>query len=138
MYEHGRGVHKNDVEAVRWYREAAEQGDATAQFNLGGMYRKGAGIPKDDAKAAYWYHKAAEQGLAEAQGNLGMMYASGTGVSQDYIKAYMWISLAAAQRLERAASLLDDLQRDMTPSQIAQALARSRRWRPGSDTNENQ
>ena len=26
MYEYGRGVAKNDVEAVKWYRKAAEQG----------------------------------------------------------------------------------------------------------------
>ena len=31
----GRGVEQNDEQAVFWYRKAAEQGDATAQFNLG-------------------------------------------------------------------------------------------------------
>ena len=30
-------------------RQAAEQGDATAQFNLGVMYAKGEGVPQDDA-----------------------------------------------------------------------------------------
>ena len=31
MYDNGRGVAQNDAEAVRWYRKAAEQGDAGAQ-----------------------------------------------------------------------------------------------------------
>jgi TPR repeat protein len=30
MYGNGRGVPKDDMEAVRWYRKAAEQGDAHA------------------------------------------------------------------------------------------------------------
>ena len=30
MYGEGHGVTKNDVEAVRWYRMAADQGDADA------------------------------------------------------------------------------------------------------------
>ena len=47
MYSNGEGVPKNDAEAVRWYRMAAEQGDTQAQVNLGVMYSNGEGIPKD-------------------------------------------------------------------------------------------
>jgi TPR repeat protein len=36
----------NYAEAVKWYRKAAEQGDADAQNNLGWMYARG------NAKAA--------------------------------------------------------------------------------------
>ena len=35
MYEYGQGVGKDEVEAVKWYRKSAEQGDARAQCNLG-------------------------------------------------------------------------------------------------------
>ena len=35
MYGAGRGVPQDDAEAVRWYRLAAEQGEASAQYNLG-------------------------------------------------------------------------------------------------------
>ena len=48
MYEHGRGVGKDYVEAVRWYRKAAAQGFAGAQNNLGVMYSRGRGVGKDD------------------------------------------------------------------------------------------
>tara|TARA_B110000116_G_scaffold260112_1_gene262885 strand:+ start:972 stop:1109 length:138 start_codon:yes stop_codon:yes gene_type:complete len=34
-YATGRGVSQDDAEAVRWYRLAADQGDADAQFNFG-------------------------------------------------------------------------------------------------------
>jgi TPR repeat protein len=38
------GFAKDDVEAIRWWRIAAEQGYAKAQFNLGVMYEKGRGL----------------------------------------------------------------------------------------------
>jgi len=34
MYRKGKGVPKNKAEAVKWYRKAAEQGDADAQYWL--------------------------------------------------------------------------------------------------------
>ena len=34
MYENGRGVRRDRVEAVRWYRRAADQGDSLAQEQL--------------------------------------------------------------------------------------------------------
>ena len=54
-----------------WYRKAAEQGDASAQYNLGVMYENGHGVEQDDEQAVFWYRKAAEQGYADAQYNLG-------------------------------------------------------------------
>ena len=74
-------VLKDAAEAVRWYRKAAEQGRADAQFNLGNMYSAGRGVLKDDAEAVRWYRKAAEQGAADAQFNLGISYATGEGRS---------------------------------------------------------
>ena len=62
------------AEALKWYRKAAEQGDASAQYNLGNGYRRGKGVTQDYAEAANWYRKAAEQGNAWAQSNLGVMY----------------------------------------------------------------
>lgn len=37
--------------AVYWYKEAAKQGSAKANYNLAFMYYKGKNVPKDDAKA---------------------------------------------------------------------------------------
>lgn len=41
---------------------AAEQGDAIAQFTVGGKYELGRGVPEDDAEAVKWYRLAGEQG----------------------------------------------------------------------------
>ena len=57
-------------EAVRWYRLAAEQGNAPAQFNLGVAYVNGDGVTRDNEEALRWYRLAAEQGHAPAQERL--------------------------------------------------------------------
>ena len=90
MYEKGRGVGKDNREAVRWYRKAAEQGYARAQSNLGFMYEYGRGVGKDNREAVRWYRKAAEQGYARAQSNLGVMYSNGRGVGKDNREAVRW------------------------------------------------
>ena len=62
MLEKGLGVAKDVVEAVSWYRKAAEQGEALAQYNLGRMFQYGLGVSMNRAEAINWYRKAAEQG----------------------------------------------------------------------------
>lgn len=75
----------------------ATQGNAGAQFRLGGLYEMGHGVPQDYVMAREWYEKAAAQGDAGAQFNLGGLYAKGLGVPQDYTKASQWWEQAAAQ-----------------------------------------
>ena len=70
MYANGKGVGKNEVEAAKWYRKAAEQGYALAQNNLGLMYQFGKGVEKDEIKAIQWFKKAAEQWDLKACMNL--------------------------------------------------------------------
>jgi len=97
MYDNGKGVQENGVEAAKWYRKSAEQGNASAQYNLGLMYENGQGVQEDDAEAVRWYRKAAEQGHAAAQYNLGGMYASGEGLQENKVEAVRWYRKAAEQ-----------------------------------------
>jgi len=99
-------VKQDHAEAVRWYRKAAEQGDANAQCNLGGMYKNGRGVKQDHAEAVRWYLKAAEQGQAGAQCNLGGMYENGQGVRQDHAEAVRWYLKAAEQGQAGAQCIL--------------------------------
>jgi TPR repeat protein len=69
MYAAGDDVPEDDAEAVRWYRLAAEQGDAIAQVRLGWMYAYGEGGPEDDVLAYMWWHLAAAQGDEAGQNN---------------------------------------------------------------------
>ena len=60
-------------QAFNWYQKSANQGYATAQYNLGVMYRDGQGVRQDYQQAFNWYQKSANQGYAAAQNNLGVM-----------------------------------------------------------------
>ena len=48
--------------AVRLIRPLAEQGDATAQYNLGVFYDNGLGVPQDHVSAYMWFSLSASQG----------------------------------------------------------------------------
>lgn len=108
-------------EAVIWYRQRAEQGQADAQYYIGLMYALGKGLPKDYQKAAMWYRKAAEQGYADAQFDLGRLYAVGDGVEQDIVEAYVLISLAASQGHHKAIKTRDLLAMQMSPQEMEEA-----------------
>ena len=82
-------------QAVKWYRMAAERGNATAQTNLGYCYKTGKGVDKDAEQAVKWYRKAADQGNETAQNNLGVCYQYGIGVSQNYTEAARWFRMSA-------------------------------------------
>jgi hypothetical protein len=97
QYGHGTGVNKDSVEAVKWYRKAAEQGLALAQYNLGVMYEDGEGVRQDYETTLQWYSKSAQQGQPNAQLNLGNMYLHGDGVNVDYEKAYQLFRQSAMQ-----------------------------------------
>jgi hypothetical protein len=105
-----QGVEPDYAEAAIWYRRAADQGMAEAQYNLGVMYQDGLGVEQSDAEAARYYQLSAEQGFADAQVNLGLMHAEGRGVPQDLSEAQRLWQLAAAQGHANAQAILDRLQ----------------------------
>jgi len=87
-----RKVTEND-EPLR-IRMAAEQGNASAQCELGDCYSIGKGVAKDEVEAVKWYLKAAEQGSVRAHSILGYCYANGKGVAKDEVEAYARYCLA--------------------------------------------
>ena len=80
-------------ETVKQCRLTAEQGDATAQYNLGLYYAKGDGVPQDKKEAVKWWLLAAEQGNFWAQRYLSMAYYEGEGVPKDDLQAYAWFQI---------------------------------------------
>ena len=83
--------------AIKEWTPLAEQGNASAQSNLGIMYSKGVGVVQNYKTALEWYTLAAKQGDADAQHNLGVLYNNGDGVVQNYKTALEWYTLAAEQ-----------------------------------------
>lgn len=62
---------------IKKLRQAAEQGDSSAQYTLGGMYFVGRGVPKDDRAGVKWIRQAAEQRHFRAQAALGFQLKQG-------------------------------------------------------------
>ena len=107
LSSHGdNGVPQDKQKAVEWYRKAAEQGKAEAQFMMGEYCKKGEGVPQDDEQAAEWFRKAAEQGYARAQIMLGNLYQNGEGVPENRKEATKWYRKAAEQGNTEAQSIM--------------------------------
>ena len=97
MLVFGRGVAQDSTQAVGWFRKAADQGFAAAQYNLGVAYREGQGIEKNLDTAFQWFQKSADQGHAEAQFNVGFFYANGQVVAKNPEQAAAWYRKSADQ-----------------------------------------
>lgn len=113
-FESGRKAFaQGDFErAFTEWQAAAEQGDASAQRNVGHLYRWGKGVPQDLTQAAYWYFTAAKNGSAGAQYNLGVMYLRGEGVPRNEEEGTLWLERSAEQGYAKAKKRLQDLKAD--------------------------
>ncbi len=109
LYSRGFGVEVDAERAVEWFRKAAEQGHANAQYNLGVMYEEGLGVVEDDAQAAGWYRRAAANGDAHAQYALAGLYAEGRGLEKDEAQAAVWHRKVAEHGDMRAQYLLGQI-----------------------------
>lgn len=61
-YLSGSGIPRNAAEAVRWWRKAAEQGNADGEASLGQAYYVGIGMKTDEAQGVKLLRGAAEKG----------------------------------------------------------------------------
>ena len=113
-------VKKNEYQAVEWYRKAAEQGHAWAQYTLGTMYKHGSGVERSHDEAAEWHRKVeieAEHGDVEAQYTLGSMFDTFGFITPyedektDKRLATKWYRKAAEQGHDQAGEALRKLEK---------------------------
>ncbi|KAK9798920.1 hypothetical protein WJX73_000247 [Symbiochloris irregularis] len=83
--------------ASRYFRQAAEGGDAEAMAHLGHMYASGTGVKASNGTALAFFSAAAERGHPSGLHGLGFMHLSGRGVRQDFAKAFKFFAGAAEQ-----------------------------------------
>ncbi len=107
------------------WRPLAEAGNAEAQAGLAGLYASGFGVARDPRAAAEWYERAARAGHRVARLNLGDMLARGQGIARDRVAAHAWLELAARQGSDWAAARRDEVAREMSAGEIAQARRRA-------------
>ncbi|MEY4033584.1 MAG: hypothetical protein RL492_778 [Verrucomicrobiota bacterium] len=100
LYLRGKTVPRDLVQAARWYRKAAYQGHADAQYKTFVCLNFGLGVPEDKLEAFSWLQKAVAQGHPRAHHSTGIVYEFGDcGQARD---------LAAAVKYYQKASDLAD------------------------------
>ena len=85
---------------IYWYREAAKQDHADAQYELANtIYDNHKNFPNSHVfyEVMNWYRKAAEQNHPGAKYKLGQMFERGEGTPQDFVEAVCWYEQAADQ-----------------------------------------
>ena len=97
---------KDDAEAVRLYRLAADQGFAAAQKNLGVMFASGRGVQKDNVEAVRLYRLAAAQGHVQAHWHLGGSLYVGQGAPRDKAEGIRLMRIAALHGCHEAIAKL--------------------------------
>jgi TPR repeat protein len=119
--------------------QAAERGNAEAQFNLGMMCENGLDDNRyftegSRSDAVKWFLAAAEQGLARAQVKLADIYSADANEPENDVKACGWYLLATASLVgmprQRTQSAYERVSAQLTPGQLATAHAFARNWKP--------
>jgi TPR repeat protein len=117
--------------------EAAERGNAEAQFNLGIVYGNGLidtryVVEGNRDKAFRWLLAAAEQGLPRAQIKLAELYASEPELPEGSVKACGWYLVAAdalqGAHREKALSAYQRASSRLTPAQVAEVENFAEGW----------
>ena len=78
------GKTQDYVEAVKWFRKAAEQGNVNAFSRLGVVYALGHGVSKNLDEALYWYRKTEKCGDKRYKGGYYYIGDSWCGLGDDY------------------------------------------------------
>jgi TPR repeat protein len=87
IYARGDMITPDDDAAIRWWKQAAKNGNIKAKMMLGLFYNLGRGVGRSEKEAIYWYEQAAKLGDRNASYNLGVLYYNGRGIDRDYNKA---------------------------------------------------
>jgi hypothetical protein len=75
----GRGLRRDDAEALRWFKRALRQNDLSAPSNIASVYRDRG----DNRRAVFWYQRAVAAGDGDALVEVGLGYYTGVGVRRD-------------------------------------------------------
>ncbi len=97
---------KDYQKAHQLLTQAAEHGDAQAQYDVGVMHQEGWGVTVDLRIARSWYKRAAHQGHASALFCIGRIYFEGLGVARDQTRARRYLKKSADQGNAQAQNLL--------------------------------
>lgn len=109
-YENGFGISKNRETAAKYYKKAADQGLAEAQYELSHYYDQSRNQDRrNDHSAGEWMLSAALKGYSKAQYSLAFFHEKGRNADYDLNAASFWYHMAAKQGHQKALKNGDGL-----------------------------
>jgi TPR repeat protein len=145
-YAVGQGIDRDGRAAIPWFRKAADQGMADAQFKFAVLSIAfsgllGTGLGDGVGAAVESLREAADQDLGQAQLALGLMYLQGsdnpltdpeTNLVQDFVESYKWLTICWKRTFGELQSSCErrriEVERKMTPDAIGQGEDRALAW----------
>lgn len=137
-----------------WYRRAATQGHAGAQYELAQR------APNGSSNQRHWLCEAGQQGYARAQFSIGHLFATGEGkIEQNLVNAYLWYNVASSNgytweeyydqedmyvktdqgmRCCKSGTAFSRLLERMTPTELAEAKKMAAQWKPDASECEQE
>lgn len=87
------GNNESPAVGLQWLIKAAEQGDASAQYQLSSLYLDDNYPYKNYKEGVKWLRLAIKNGVAPAYNDLGVSYGKGQGVPKDRKKALSYYKM---------------------------------------------
>lgn len=106
-FNYGRNAPRNNQEALKWLRRAAQNKHREAQRLLAVKLYNGYDVAANYDEALLWALRLAEAGDVPGQMMVANMYSNGEGGPRDLVRAYMWYDIAStmAQQEDSAVAL---------------------------------
>ncbi len=131
-YHYGRGIVRDEVEALHWAKASAQSGQPQALVLAGDILQ----ATNPDGAESYYRQAApllrmrADQGDGEASFALGYLYRNGRGVTQDPVEALTWMLIAQRSGMSPLQGFATQAYlKSLSPAQQALAQSRAEAWR---------
>lgn len=133
----GLGRAKDPASAFGYYEKASQNGHTGARNMEAALLRTGTGTEQDLARAVKLFEQGASLGNPVALYGFAEMLEKGEGVAADPIRAHLYYNLANERGHPGARASLERLTASMTPTEIEDAQARARNWKPAQTAEAN-
>ena len=130
-------VDKNDLEAFKLIKEAADNNYDEAQFVLSDFYIKGKGTVKNYTQAVKYLRAAAHQGHLGALMKLAQILAEGKIYTQNIMNAHVLYNVASVMGAKDAAEKRDELEKMLKIEDLLAVQANAENFKPEPSKNTN-
>jgi hypothetical protein len=119
---------RSEVEAIKWFSKAAEQGVLDAIFGKASLL-----YSKEPEQAIGLFRNAAEAGHTLSMDYFGSALAVGVGVPKNEMQALMWLNIAASRKSNMQTAIAthrDYVEKRLSREEVAGAQKLSSSWKP--------